>query len=222
MREFVTRSSSCRTVAASACALILFISPWSSRAALAFDFNLDWKVEHVESNLRLYSAEVDGSTLRAVKATTVVDATVAQIMEKLIDISNREQWDPVCAEAYRVGEAKENSDIVYLRNSLPWPLKDRDMVIRREWGGRNDAERGWMVTTAVLSQEHVSMVDGVVRLNVVRGKWKVELANNGGVRITMFAHAEPGGTAPEWLADRFIIKGPLEALHGFRKAVEGG
>lgn len=220
MLESIKWSSGRKAVAASAGALLLLLSPWSSGAALAFDFDRDWKVEHVEGAVTLYSAEVAGSALRAVKAITVLDATVTQVMDKLIDVSDREQWDPMCAEAYRVGEAGEHSDVVYLRNSLPWPLKDRDMVIRREWDIEG-ADRGWMLTTAVESQEQVPMVDGVVRLPVVRGKWKLESADSGGVRVTMFAHAEPGGAVPEWLADRFIIKGPLEALQGFANAVSG-
>lgn len=173
-----------------------------------------WRPEKSGDGIHVYSRAVEGSSVRAVKAEVAVDAAFEDAVALLLDASQRPRWDELCTEASVVRQVSETEDVVYIHNDLPWPVSDRDMVLRRVWSVDADRSR---------AQIRASVIDGVlpeiagrVRVTHADGVWTIKRGDATGVRITTEIHADPGGPVPDWLMNALSVQGPYKALRNIR------
>ena len=66
---------------------------------------------------------------RCARAASVC-ATLPQLVAFVEDVAAFEQWIPDTAEARLIERPTPRTQIYYIRTSMPWPVKDRDMIYR--------------------------------------------------------------------------------------------
>lgn len=180
----------------------------------------DWRSEKNEDGIHVYSRAVEGSAVRAIKAQVDVDVAFDTAVSLLLDVSQRPRWDELCAEASVVRQVSETEDLIYVHNDLPWPVSDRDMVLRRVWAF--DADHSRVQIRSNLVDGVLPEVDGRVRMAQADGVWSVERSGESGVRIMTEVHVDPGGPVPDWLLNSLSVQGPYKALGKIRSLLESG
>ena len=194
------------------CALLASVCAWGEGDTGS------WRPEKSGDGIHVYSRAVEGSSVRAVKAEVAVDAAFEDAVALLLDASQRPRWDELCAEASIVRRVSETEDVAYIHNDLPWPVSDRDMVLRRIWSV--DADRSRAQIRASVMDGVLPEIAGRVRVTHADGVWTIERGDAAGVHITTEIHADPGGPVPDWLMNALSVQGPYKALRNIRHLLE--
>ena len=149
--------------------------------------------------------KVDGVAVERAHTASGIDAHRASVevctdldglSEFISDTSRFSEWIPDVKQS-RLIEQDDASAVVYLRNSAPWPLKDRDMVYQlTDAGHPADGLRIEMTSLP----ERVPLEDDAVRVSTAEGEWVLD-AHEGMVQVTYALYLDPG-PAPKFMANR--------------------
>ena len=124
-----------------------------------------------------------------------VEAPFARVRETLLALEAFGRWFPAISE-WRVLERQDDSARVYGRQSLPWPVADRDYVVEYRWG--DDATGFWLRAVAQRDAPPVAP-SGVVRVERMQTEWRIEAAASG-TSVRYRFEGDAGGSLPEWAA----------------------
>lgn len=201
-------------------ALLRFIVPAATlslsmfgQAAAAPD---DWKLLSIRNGIEVFSRSVPGSAIRAVRGVMRVNARQSALVALLRDHEARPAWESLCAGA-RVQQAlSETEEIVYLHYDLPWPVADRDMVMRVSWSQDADSRASMQ---AIAIEGVVPPTPGRVRVTKASSTWTFAPLEDGAIEVSVVAHLDPGGPLPAWLLNFLAADAPLDSLNSFRRLV---
>src|SRR5690554_7807058 len=84
-----------------------------------------------------------GSSFQAFKAVAELDAPVENLMAVMINPESCEEWVLNCSESYAFGQGDFHDRYAYSVNDMPWPVTDRDYVLRIRT--RGDADTGQVI-----------------------------------------------------------------------------
>lgn len=115
-------------ITASAAPLLLALSSAITCAAHANE--APWTLEREDERIALYSRPVAGSPFLAVKVVAVIDAPVEKVATLLGDGNGCSAWRPMCKSSEVLETVSDSERLVYLVLDLPWPVTDRDLVVR--------------------------------------------------------------------------------------------
>ena len=176
----------------------------------------DWKLKTTEDNLKLYTRNNDQSGVKEVRIKTEVAITLEKLMAVLGNVSNYESWVYKCSEAKMVKVVTEDDYYYYSRYDLPFPLSDRDIVVRsRQW-----EKDGIFYSHSTLSRNMVNKKKSIVRIQEFDAHWKITKKENGILAIDYVVQTHPGGSLPNWAINLGIAKGPIETMKNLIKQLE--
>jgi len=194
--------------------LLLFISS-VNLAGQNFD-KTDWVLSTTEDNLKLYTRDSDQSGVKEVRIKTEIANTLEELMSVLGNVSKYESWVYKCSEAKMVKIVTENDYYYYSRYDLPFPLSDRDIVVRsRQW-----EKDGIFYSHSTLSRNMVSAKKSIVRIQEFDAHWRITPKTNGVLEIDYVVQTHPGGSLPNWAINLGIAKGPIETMKSLIKQLK--
>ncbi len=139
-------------------------------------------------------ATPDGSALEITVAGDI-DADFAAVRAVLLDVEGLGAWFPGVGE-WRVLASEPDSMLVYGHQPLPWPITDRDYVVRYRWVtsglGELQLEASSEVTASMPER------DGRVRVDTMRTLWEVSEAG-GVVHVRYTYWGSTGARLPRWV-----------------------
>jgi len=98
---------------------------------------------------------------------------------------------------------------------LPWPMEDRDAVIKYEV--RQDSTTKIVYIESKALKNHPYKKEGVARAKEYQASWVLTPIGNGQVEVALRVIADPGGSIPDWVSNLIIEKGPIETFLGIRR-----
>ena len=124
------------------------------RGALASELrSIEWSEISNENGVEVFAAKGFNheSGLVPIKFKTTLNDSTARVLTVLADNKRKMEWVPRAVEA-RTLERKSETDItVYYKYDLPWPLNDRDFIVKN-LGVYNKKEN--MISVDIRSVEH--------------------------------------------------------------------
>jgi len=153
-----------------------------------------------DDGIVVFSRETPGTTVRAVKATLIVDAPPQVVLAAACDPETfRESRRWVEEQAFY---PSPDPDVWFNYQRLNFPIVSRrDYTLRYE--RLLDPEKGlyrlrWKTTTA----QGPPPIDGVVRVTLADGRIDITPVDGGKrARMHYYLHADPGGSIPGWIID---------------------
>jgi hypothetical protein len=91
----------------------------------------DWKVIEKERGITVSRRDVAGCSLPAFRGKGNVEGGVTQMLAMMVDVGGVTEWAYGVDEARVIKRLDESTDVIYLYSDLPWPVRDRDMIVRR-------------------------------------------------------------------------------------------
>ncbi len=219
-----TRSSAAHRLAIATCGCTLFvccsIGVTFAAAAPATNAAEGWTELDKSNGIAVYTRPFRGSTFPEVRASGDVCATLPQLVAFVEDVAAFEQWIPDTAEARLLERPTPRTQIYYIRTSMPWPVKDRDMIYRLSETA--DSPVIAKISVGIEGMPDYLPVDPrAVRMRGVSGRWSFVQAG-GRTQINLDMHIEPGGGVPNWLARQRIVGTPTKMLTNLKKRFETG
>lgn len=188
----------------------------STLAALAFPTAVlaeEWSLAKQENGIEVYTRPVEGSGIQEFKAVAEVDSSVDGILNLLRDSNRFHTWFPNTPSSKLLGA---NGDVRYQYSTMgtPWPISDRDNVLRSE--SKRDESNGVVDISVIAAPDYYPEQKNLVRVRKARGAWHLEPLAPKRSRVTFTMHLEPGGGIPEWMINARIVATPFEALTNLR------
>jgi hypothetical protein len=173
------------------------------------------------SGVRIFTRWIpvdDTRSGKEVKAEFFASGTPATVLEVLRDDKMFVKWMNATRDYYRVKTIDNNQWLSYVQFATPWPLNNRDIVIRYEVV-ENSAE-GKVVIRMTGEPKGIRTFDGVKRIPHMSGSWVVTDLGNNRVKVEyiMFSNQKP--EFPLWITDPIIQKSlvkTMTALQGILK-----
>ena len=73
-----------------------------------------------------------GVSIPAFRGQGGLRGNVLEMLSLMNDVEAVPRWACGVNEARSLGRANERTDYIYLYSDVPWPVRDRDMVVRRD------------------------------------------------------------------------------------------
>ena len=176
----------------------------------------EWELLAEEEGIKVERRDRPESPMPVFRGTGYVDVAWHEVLAFLNDVESNDQWMYGCTDSRILERGEIGEFILYHRTGAPWPLWDRDVVIRtkllRHEGG--DFE----VQLQSIEDKRMPEIDGIVRMPRLVGSYRLSPGDQR-TRIAFEIDVEPGGSVPIWLVKMVSLNLPLQTLRNLRERV---
>jgi hypothetical protein len=117
-------------------------------------------------------------------------------------------------ESRTIRRIDASSAYVYTVSNAPWPVSDRDAVVKttiiRDPTSRAVQIRSHAVPKLIPEEK------GHIRVQMVDSRWDLTPLPDNRVEVSYFVHSDPGGQIPTWLINSMVIDQPFNTLRNLR------
>ncbi len=188
--------------------LLLFLLPCLSFAS-------DWKFETEKKGIKIYTKESKDSPIESLRAEGEIQAPVDKIVAILRDVGSATDWVPNLKKRDYVQNISDTEAILYDISIMPFPVKNRDMVVHHKLSISPD-------------KHHLSLnFHSVKNSNAPKGKDYVRATIHKGLiefhprgkktYIKMTLLVDPNGSIPKFLVNFIQVKLPFDFLDALNK-----
>lgn len=171
----------------------------------AFSQSDDWKLAKNKSEIQVYTRKVEGNPLKEYKVVTRLKVDQQAPVSLLRNISKNTEWIYNCQDSYIVKQHTPDDFYVYYHVKSPWPVADRDMVIRFQFS----QEGKTIICRQTNAPDLVPLIESRVRIPVMDATWQIVPQENGYVEVSQQVLTAPGGSIPKWLVNTAIVDAPF-------------
>lgn len=185
-----------------------------STPAIAAD---DWTLGKDEDGIRVYSRvpETVNQTAREIRAVVEIEATPEALLSLVLDYPIAPEWRQSIKEMTMYERIDDTNWFIKVVTDLPWPLSDREMVIKVEL--HRDAETGTIIYAFHGAGEFAETEAQRQETESLVGYFRFTPKENGRTEATyqsVFASPLP---VPGWIIDRMIYSFPYNQMSEMRK-----
>ncbi len=174
----------------------------------------EWVYEREKKGIKIFTRKGKWGHLRDSKAIMQVSSTPEQTLKVLTDFDHYTAWFPRCRKSRIVARLSDNEFIAHLVFTAPWPIKDRDCVVRIKV--QRDPKTGIIVVTETSEPKYLKEEQDVVRIQQLISTWKL-IPSNGGTQIVNEYSSNPGGNIPDWMTNTQSVETPLATFEGLQQ-----
>ena len=126
-----------------------------------------------------------------------------------LEVEAKKQWVDRMME-FQVLELTDDHSVTYSSYNLPWPMNDRDFVIRSDFV-LDKKEKTF--TLFLKSVEHEKAPETVgVRGVVYKSRYALKALSKDQTKVEVEIHSDPKGLLPKWLINRIQRRWPYNTL----------
>ncbi len=173
----------------------------------------EWVYEQERKGIKVFTKKGKWGRLRDSKATMLVSSTPEQMLKTLTDFDNYTAWFPRCSKSRVVARLSENESIVHLHFNAPWPVKDRDCVIRVKV--TKDKTTGAITILETSEPKYIREEADVVRIQQIQSVWKI-IPKAGGTEVVNEYSSNPGGNIPDWMTNTQSVENPMVTFENLK------
>lgn len=188
---------------------------WSSSMAQSDGYQYQGTTQGIE----VYFKESADSPIKELKLSMYFDAKLSTIVAAINDIPAIPDWVYKTSESRLVKRVSNTEFYYYNRLDFPWPLSDRDVVLRSVFTQDPDTRIARSVSTDY-NKGLVDLVPDVVRLPEVRIEWIFYPLKDGRIKLEYYLRSDPGGSIPAWVVNLAVDRGPIRSMTAFRELLK--
>ncbi len=152
------------------------------------------------------------------RGTGRVKSNIWDVIAVIQDASKYTQWLHQCSESGVIKRVDQVTQVVYSKVDSPWPVKDRDVVLRGKIDFINP-HKEVKIRFRAIKHKHKKGQSDVVRMPLVEGHWYIVAMGEDKTLVEYQVNADPGGELPPWLVEQASKELPLFTLRNLRKQV---
>jgi hypothetical protein len=178
----------------------------------------NWELSKDKNGIKVYTASNSTSKFKSIKVEANVEGTLEKLVNILMDVSNNKNWVYNTRYSYLIRKTSKNDILYYAETSLPWPISNRDMIIRMQFFHDTINKTLKVIATGV--PDELPEKKGLVRIKYFNGLWDVKYNDENKMLINYILTMEPGGSVPAGITNMFISKGPYETFNNLSNALK--
>ncbi|MCY6413064.1 START domain-containing protein [Acinetobacter sp. VNH17] len=169
------------------------------------------------NNIKVWTYQTENNPIIQYRAETTFDVPLERAVAVVLDVERTPQWVPYVGNAQVLSrDEKKGEFILYMVLDFPFPLKDRDLVIKGKMS--KNADGSISIKNNVIQNNYPEQPD-VVRLTKYTGDWTFQRVGNNKVKVTTTGYADPAGSIPLSFVNMFVQQQPYQMLMKMKKEV---
>ncbi|WCL80793.1 START domain-containing protein [Saprospira sp. CCB-QB6] len=176
-----------------------------------------WELAKDKEGISIYSRALSGWEMKESRAEMQISANLLQVENALKQAHLRKKWMYETPLNENLQEVSADEFYVYYQVDMPWPIENRDNVTHYEFRRLSDKELRVDFKSAPNKKE---LEEGFIRIKEMQGHWYFKELDNGQLFVRQQLVAHPGGSIPNWLAQKSVVEGPYKTMRKFRALLE--
>jgi len=177
-----------------------------------------WELKKNEAGIEVYTRKAATGNLKELRVVCELEATKAQLISTLQDIGNYNAWVFSNKKSTILKTIDPDKIIYYTQTRLPWPIKDRDLVVELNIDPTPEA-----LNVVVKSlPNYVPKNNGYIRVPYSLAQWKVTQAPDDKLKVDYTFSVDPGGSIPSWIVNATLTVGPFNSFLKLRDLLKAG
>lgn len=177
-----------------------------------------WELTSNADDIRVYRRPSLSSSIDEVRIEATFKTTLPLFLDLIGDVSRYPEWVYKCSEANTLSKSSESDLVYYARTDFPWPLQDRDLIVRST--RTIDPVSGIVTSTSTARPSQLPEKEGVVRISKFLSVWKIIPVSESLIRVDYHVATDPGGKLPDWVINLGITTGPRKTMERLRELTE--
>lgn len=177
----------------------------------------DWKLKTDKDDVQVYMKAEDNSSYKSVKTVTTLHTSLSAVSAILLDVLKTPDWVYGTKQCSLLKKESPTSLYYYAEMGMPWPVSNRDFVIRISLSQNPQSKIVTVLATNLPT--YIPEKDGIVRIQRSSGKWTISPVGNGMVRVEYILQIDPGGSLPASIVNMFSYNGPFQSFKNLRTQV---
>ena len=172
-----------------------------------------WELKKDEDGIQVFTRKAAKGNIKELRVLCELDATKAQLISTLENIEDYNSWVYSNKKSTILKMVTQQNIIYYTQSHLPWPIRDRDLVV----------ELNITPTTDVLNVQAKSLPDYLpknadyIRVPYSLAMWKVTQAPDNKLKVDYTFSIDPGGNIPSWIVNATLTIGPYNSFVKLRE-----
>ncbi len=174
-----------------------------------------WIFKNEKEGVKVYYRKT--SDVYELKLITSLKVSLSGLVTLLSEVDNYPKWGYKVTESRELKKISEWETYYYSKLDFPWPLDDRDIVVRSKM--EQDPVTRRITATSVSEPDFIPANKGVVRMRNAHTSWTLLPGPGGWTYVEYYIYSDPGGSLPDWLVNMALDVGPRETIKNIRNFV---
>jgi hypothetical protein len=177
----------------------------------------EWVLKKDEDSIKVYTSHTDASKFKSIRAVFTVNATLSQLAAMVWNVNQYDQWQYNTIHPRILKEINAREIIYYAEIVAPWPVNNRDMVVRLsiEQNTKTKVVSIHSKSESLFVQEE----DGIVRVPSSTAQWTITPINKTKLGVEYTIQIDPGGSVPAWMVNMVCAEAPHESFMKLREKI---
>ncbi|HWZ16727.1 MAG TPA: START domain-containing protein [Mucilaginibacter sp.] len=167
-----------------------------------------WELKKDENGIEVYTRKAATGNVKELRVTCELDATRAQLINTLLDIPDYNDWVYSNKKSVILKTLGPQRVIYYTQSHLPWPIKDRDLVVELDINPTPEI----LNVQAKSLPAYLPKNNNFIRVPYSLATWKVTQAPNNKLKVDYTFSVDPGGSIPAWIVNATMAIGPYNSF----------
>jgi hypothetical protein len=169
-----------------------------------------WNVIDEERGITVSRREQPGCGLPAFRGKGPVRGGVLQILALMLDSNAVEKWAYGVDESRLLKRIDEKQELIYLYSDIPWPVRDRDMIVLRTVEVVKPGEEFHIRLKC--EPTATPEVSGAIRVQKCKSGFHLRRLDDTSTEIDYEMSLDPDGLLPKWAGSYVAKHVPFKTL----------
>jgi len=178
----------------------------------------EWELIRDEDGVEVYYKAPNSKGIIEVKAIETLETNLSTLVAVLIDFENYVNWKESCKYAKVISTISSSDIVYYYQTDLPWPISDRDCVLRFKYS--QDSTTKVVNAKATCASGYMPVDEDYERDydNVVI--WTLTPLSNGKVKVYNYLAFKVNDSFPDWLVKQAVDSGPFNTMVNLQSQIK--
>lgn len=186
--------------------------------------NNPWVLALSEGEVTVHVRQVEGSSIKAFKAVTVINLPLADVLQALLNVDSCTTWIHQCSES-KLLLNDAGRLVLFQISDFPFPARKRKMILETKVSGSQQTGSYHIQYNLLQSyckgtnNDNCNRYQSInaVPMDSMKGEFELTSVAGIGTRVLWRQHAEPGGMLPGWMVNQLLVDIPARSLHNLRQ-----
>ncbi|HNE91804.1 MAG TPA: START domain-containing protein [Agitococcus sp.] len=169
--------------------------------------------------VKVWTYKEQGNPAVSYQASVTLNTSLNNTIALIINHKTAAEWAPYVGKIEVISPLNAEGVMIYrMELDLPFPMTDRDVVIKSQLRQRNTGEV-WLENTAI-NDDRAPEREGLVRIKHYQGSWQLRPLKNNQLEVTTNGYADLGGAIPLSFSNLFVKQQPYQMLVNLRRYLQ--
>jgi hypothetical protein len=197
--------------------LILNFPAFGNSNTQALLQNGQWSPISEKNGIKIYKKKLLNSPLLALRAIGDLESSIETLLTIFRDIEGSLEWAPRLKKRTILKNISESEAIIYEIRGLPWPCKNRDLVLHNKLHFDKKKKALILRTQSVNNFPKDPGSHKFIRAQLFYSAVSMKPLSKKKTRVEIIIHVDPKGNIPDWLVNFFQKNWPYKFLKRMEK-----